>query len=133
MATKADLDSFVTEVTCPDDFDSFWADARSELEAIALEPTCEADPFRSTETAKVYQARYRSLGVLEIFAWYALPAEGRWAVSGDIASAGVQIGAGAAEGLGRERRRSVVGCGTGQAAQQRRIQSRVSRPADQRG
>ncbi len=76
MATKADLDSFVTEVTCPSDFDSFWAEVRSELDGLPLEPACEPDPFCSTETAKVYQVRYRSLGGLEIFAWYALPAVG---------------------------------------------------------
>ena len=76
MATKADLESFVTEVTCPDDFDRFWAAVRAELDEAPLEATCEPDTFHSTEKVKVYQARYRSLGGLEIFAWYALPAEG---------------------------------------------------------
>ncbi len=76
MATQTDLDSFVTEVTCPDDFDSFWAGVRTELDAMPLDASCEPDPLRSTDTVKVYQATYRSLGGLEIFAWYALPAEG---------------------------------------------------------
>ena len=76
MATKADLESFVTKVTCPDDFDIFWAGVRSELDAMPLEATCEPDQFRSTDAVKVYQAGYRSLDGLEIFAWYALPAEG---------------------------------------------------------
>ena len=132
MATKADLESFVTEVRCPGDFDSFWQGVRSELDGMPLDAICEADSFRSTETVKVYQARYRSLGGLEIFAWYALPAVGAWPVSGDTAPAGVQIGAGAASGLGREGRRGAVGGGTGQAAQQRRVQPRVSRSPNQR-
>ncbi len=76
MATKADLESFVTEVTCPDDFDRFWQEVRSDLDRIRLDATCELDPLRSTDTANVFQASYRSLDGLEIFAWYALPAEG---------------------------------------------------------
>ena len=76
MANQQDLESFVTDVTCPDDFDDFWDGVKAELHGIPLEATCEWDPLRSTDAAKVFQVRYRSLGGLEIFAWYALPEEG---------------------------------------------------------
>lgn len=76
MATQQDLETFVTSVTCPDDFDSFWEGVQEELRGIPLEPGVEFDALRSTETARVYQASYRSLGGLEIFAWYAVPAQG---------------------------------------------------------
>ena len=76
MATQQDLESFVTDVTCPDDFDGFWDGIIAELHGIPLEARAEPDPLRSTELVKVYQAGYRSLGGLEIFAWYAVPAEG---------------------------------------------------------
>ena len=76
MATEQDLKSFVTSVTCPDDFDQFWEGVQAELREIPLEAVIEPDRLRSTETVKVCQARYLSLGGLEIFAWYALPAVG---------------------------------------------------------
>ena len=76
MATKADLESFVTNVTCPDDFDDFWDEVKADLRKVPLDATCEADPLRSTDSSRVFQATYRSLDGLEIFAWYALPAEG---------------------------------------------------------
>ncbi len=76
MATESDLVSFDTEVTCPDDFDAFWDKTLAELAEIPLDPRVELDPLRSAETAHVYRATYRSLGGLEIFAWYALPAAG---------------------------------------------------------
>ena len=76
MATQSDLVSFVTQVTCPDDFDSFWDGVLAELAAIPLDASTTADPLRSTDAVKVCQATYRSLGGLEIFAWYALPAAG---------------------------------------------------------
>ena len=76
MATRQDLESFRTSVTCPDDFDSFWDAVRTELAGLPLDATTEADALRSTDTIKVYQATYRSLGGLEIFAWYAVPTAG---------------------------------------------------------
>ena len=76
MATQQDLESFVTDVTCPDDFDAFWDEVKAELHGIPLEARAEPDPMRSTESVTVYRATYRSLGGLEIFAWYALPAAG---------------------------------------------------------
>ena len=76
MASQSDLVSFVTQVTCPDDFDEFWEDALADLAASPLEATATADPLRSTDAVQVYQASYRSLGGLEIFAWYSVPARG---------------------------------------------------------
>ncbi len=76
MATQQDLESFVTDVTCPDDFDAFWDEVKAELHGIPLDARAEPDPMRSTEVVQVYQATYRSLGGLEISAWYAVPADG---------------------------------------------------------
>ena len=76
MATQADLVSFTTRVSCPDDFDSFWDSVLAELATIPLDARIDHDPFRSTDAAKVYQATYRSLDELEIFAWYSVPAVG---------------------------------------------------------
>ena len=76
MATQSDLVSFETQVTCPDDFDQFWDSVLADLAAIPLDATAEADPLRNTDTVKVYQAGYRSLDGLDIFAWYSVPARG---------------------------------------------------------
>ena len=76
MATREELEAFETSVTCPDDFDEFW---RKTLEGLArepLEPTLTPDPLRGNSEVKVYKATYRSLGGLEIFGWYSVPAEG---------------------------------------------------------
>ncbi len=76
MATKEDLDRFVTQVSRPDDFEDFWKRTMAELAEIPLEPRIVPDPLRSTPDVRVSQATYRSLGGLEIFAWYCLPAKG---------------------------------------------------------
>lgn len=76
MAMQSDLESFVTEVTCPDDFDSFWAGVLEELSGIPLDAGMVHDPLRSNPVATVHQVTYRSLDGLEIFAWYSVPAEG---------------------------------------------------------
>ena len=76
MATQSDLVSFETQVTCPDDFDQFWDSVLADLAAIPLDATAEADPLRNTDAVKVYQAGYRSLDGLDIFAWYSVPARG---------------------------------------------------------
>ena len=75
MATPADLESFVTSVTCPDDFDQFWSQTLTQLSEIPLDPTATPDPLRSNPEADVYQATYRSLNDLKIFGWYTLPAQ----------------------------------------------------------
>ena len=76
MAAKADLESFVTSVTCPGDFDGFWSDTLAQLAALPLEPSAAPDPMRSNAEVNVYQATYRSLDGLEIFGWYSVPADG---------------------------------------------------------
>ena len=76
MATKEDLEAFVTSVTCPDDFDDFWGNILAELAGQQLEATANPDPLRSNEDVKVYQATYRSLDGLEIFGWFSVPAVG---------------------------------------------------------
>ena len=76
MATESDLAAFVTQVTCPDDFDAFWGGALAELADIPLDANLTHDPLRSTDAAKVYRAGYRSRDGLEIFAWYTVPAVG---------------------------------------------------------
>ena len=75
MATPADLESFATSVTCPDDFDQFWSQTLTQLSEIPLDPTATPDPLRSNPEADVYQATYRSLDDLKIFGWYTLPAQ----------------------------------------------------------
>lgn len=76
MATKADLEAFVSSVTCPDDFDDFWSSTLAGLAELPLEPAVTPDPLRSNDDVKVYQATYRSLDGLDIFGWYSVPAVG---------------------------------------------------------
>ena len=76
MATKEDLESFVTSVTCPEDFDDFWAGVLGELAEEPLQASVSHDTLRSNGEVKVYQATFRSLGGLDIFGWYSVPAEG---------------------------------------------------------
>lgn len=76
MATKADLEAFVTSVTCPDDFDEFWGSVFAQLASEPLEAGVTHDPMRSNDDVSVYHATYRSLDGLEIFGWYSVPAAG---------------------------------------------------------
>ena len=76
MATIEDLESFVTQVTCPDDFDDFWAGVMGELACLPLDPELIRDPLRSNDEVDVFQATYASLGGLKIFGWYSVPANG---------------------------------------------------------
>lgn len=76
MATKDDLEKFVTQVTRPHDFEDFWKETMAELAEIPLEPQIVPDPLRSTPDVRVSHAAYRSLGGLEISTWYCVPAHG---------------------------------------------------------
>ena len=76
MATESDLQSFVTQVTCPEDFDEFWGGVLSGLADMPLDASVNHDPLRSNDAANVFQVTYRSQDDLEIFAWYAVPARG---------------------------------------------------------
>ena len=42
MATEKDLQEFTTQVTCPDDFDDFWAGTLEMLSGISLKPVVTA-------------------------------------------------------------------------------------------
>ena len=76
MADQSELERFTTSVTCPDDFTAFWEETQRELERIPLEPRVTPVPLRSNEDVSVYQATFRSLGELEIAAWYCVPTQG---------------------------------------------------------
>ena len=76
MATKEDLEAFVTQVTCPDDFDNFWGETLAGLAEMPLDARVTPDPLRSNDGVNVYQVTYRSLDGLEIFGWYSVPAQG---------------------------------------------------------
>ena len=76
MATEDDLQDFVSQVTCPDDFDEFWSGILQQLAQISLKPVITANPLRSNDDVHVFDVTYLSLGGLEISAWYSLPASG---------------------------------------------------------
>ena len=76
MATEQDLQDFTTQVTCPDDFDDFWAGTLELLSGTSLKPVVTAEPLRSNDDVHVFNVTYLSLGGLEISAWYSLPAQG---------------------------------------------------------
>ena len=44
MATNDDLESFVTQVTCPDDFDEFWGGVLAELAEMPLDARVTPGP-----------------------------------------------------------------------------------------
>jgi cephalosporin-C deacetylase len=76
MATKEDLEGFVSQVICPEDFDQFWSGVLAELADTPLMPVMTSDPLRSNEDVDVFQVVYLSLGGLEISAWYSVPKTG---------------------------------------------------------
>ena len=76
MATKEDLEKFVTQVTRPEDFAEFWEGVMAETALVPLEPRISPEPIRSNQQVHVSQATYRSLGGLEISTWYCVPTEG---------------------------------------------------------
>ena len=76
MATKEDLEKFVTQVTRPDDFKEFWTEVMAEASRVPLDARVSPEPMRSNENVQVAQATYRSLDDLEIATWYCVPARG---------------------------------------------------------
>ena len=76
MTDEEQLQQFTTQVSRPQDFESFWQETRLELSRIPLEPRVSQAPMRSNEYVTVHQASYRSLGGLEITAWYCVPTQG---------------------------------------------------------
>lgn len=77
MATREDLERFVSSVTRPRDFAAFWERVLAELAEVPLAPNVSPSPLRSNREVHVSQGTYRSLGGLEISAWYSVPAEGK--------------------------------------------------------
>ena len=132
MATESDLAAFTTQVTCPDDFDSFWGGVLVGLAEIPLEPSVSHDPLRSTETAKVYQSTYRSLDGLEIFAWYSVPAEGDGPFPAVLILPGYKSEPALRRDWAGKGVAALVGGRSRQAAQQRAVQPGLPRAADSR-
>ena len=134
MATQSDLVSFVTQVTCPDDFDQFWDGALAELAAIPLDASLAADPLRSTDAVKVYPGRLPQPGRAGYIRVVQRAGRGRRAVSSHPAPARLQVGADPAAGLGRPKGVAVY-CRWPCAASCPAVhsfQSGVSRPAHPR-
>ena len=48
MATAPELETFVSSVQRPPDFDPFWEQVLEELEDVPLDPELTPDPLRST-------------------------------------------------------------------------------------
>jgi cephalosporin-C deacetylase len=64
---------FRSKVRKPTDFDGFWNDVRTRLEAIPLAPEMVPDALRSTEDVEVFQTCYTSLDDVRIAGWYCRP------------------------------------------------------------
>lgn len=76
MATKEDLEKFVTQISRPDDFEEFWTKVMTEASQIPLDARVSPEPMRSNGDVQVAQARYRSWDGLEIATWYSVPTKG---------------------------------------------------------
>jgi cephalosporin-C deacetylase len=64
---------FRSRVRKPQDFDTFWEEVRTQLDALPIEPEVFHDPMRSTEDVLVYQTAYTSLDNVRIAGWYCRP------------------------------------------------------------
>ncbi|MCI0880276.1 MAG: acetylxylan esterase, partial [Chloroflexi bacterium] len=76
MATREDLENFVSRVTRPEDFGDYWTGVLEGLAEIPLEPQETPAPIRSNADVHVSQVSYHSLGGLEIACWYCVPTGG---------------------------------------------------------
>ncbi len=76
MTEENDLERFTTRVSRPQDFEDFWQRTKTELAQIPLEPKVSPVPLRSNENVLVCHAEYKSLGSLDIAAWYCVPTQG---------------------------------------------------------
>ena len=90
MATQQDLEDFVSQATCPDDFDDFWSGTLEQLAQISLVPEITANALRSNDETRVFNVTYLSPGGLEISAWYCLPAPGNGPLPAIVNSPGSQ-------------------------------------------
>jgi cephalosporin-C deacetylase len=64
---------FVSSVSRPDDFDSFWDQVLAESAALPLEAERRALPERSTPEVEVFELFFTSLGGVRIATWFTLP------------------------------------------------------------
>jgi cephalosporin-C deacetylase len=69
----SELEAYALSVERPADFDEFWAATLAEAASIALNPTLEHVPIRSTEEVDVYEIHYDSLDSLRVAGWYCVP------------------------------------------------------------
>ena len=76
MADENALERFTTLVSRPQGFEDFWQRTKTELAQMPLEPKVSSMPLRSNENVFVYKAEYKSLGGLDIAAWYCVPKQG---------------------------------------------------------
>ena len=70
---RPDPSDFRTQVTKPEDFDSFWDSILKNSDSIPLNVTMTLDPMRSSEDVEVYEVHYDSLDQVRIAGWYCLP------------------------------------------------------------
>lgn len=70
---RPDPSDFRTQVTKPEDFDSFWDSILKSSDSIPLNETITLDPMRSSEDVEVYEVHYNSLDQVRIAGWYCLP------------------------------------------------------------
>lgn len=73
MTVRGRPEHFVSSVTKPDDFDDFWEEVETGLDAQPFEPELRHIPERSTPEVDVYELHYVSLDGLRIAAWYCRP------------------------------------------------------------
>jgi cephalosporin-C deacetylase len=76
VATASEIETFVSSVVRPPDFDSFWEGTLADLGNVPLEPELLHVPLRSTPEVNVYEVHYLSLGGIRIAGWYCVPARG---------------------------------------------------------
>jgi cephalosporin-C deacetylase len=73
VSDRRDPAAYGTTVTCPPDFDQFWADTLAEVAKVPLNVTLEPVPMRSTEEVEVFEARWSSFQGVRIAGWYCRP------------------------------------------------------------
>lgn len=57
----------------PDDFEAYWAQILTELEALPIAAEEEALPLRSTDFCTTYAVRYTGLGAYRLFGYLSIP------------------------------------------------------------
>ncbi len=70
-------DTYVSKVTRPPDFDSFWEGVLDQVSKIPLNSEAVRVPLRSSEDVEVYEVFYDSLDNVRIAGWYCLPVKRR--------------------------------------------------------